>query len=236
MSTARCLVIGDIHGCAAELSALLDYLAPSSADTFVFLGDYIDRGPDSKQVIERLLGLRSRIEQCVFLKGNHEDMFLAYAGQRGRHGEAFLYNGGEATLESYGLVGCSGAELWARLPDEHRLFFESLQLYYRVGSFLCVHAGFSPSRPWTDQDEEDLLWIRHEWIRATHNYGLTVLFGHTPMRVPFIHWPYKIGLDTGLVYGNALTCFEIPSLRFWQIRRGERVAYEWYPPTPLRFQ
>lgn len=234
MTDGRIAVFGDLHGCAAELNVLLDFLAPTAEDTIVFLGDYIDRGPDSKAVIDRLLRLEVQAGRCVFLKGNHEDMFLAFAGQRGRYGDAFLYNGGGTTLQSYGLEGRAGLELWNALPNDHRTFFQRLVLQYRVGDYLCVHAGLNPQRPWDDQDEEDMLWIRHDWIRATHSYGLTVLFGHTPMRVPFVHWPYKIGLDTGLVYGNCLTCFVLPEQKFWQVRRRERTVAEWLPRLPVR--
>ncbi len=229
MDEGRCFVIGDVHGCIEEVEILLNGLGPGSDDTVVFLGDYVDRGPDSKAVVDRLIRLEGEVGRCVFLKGNHEDMFLAFAGQPGHHGQAFLYNGGDATLRSYGLEGYVGPALWERLPDDHKLFFLRLVLHYRSGDFLCVHAGLNPARPLDGQSEEDLLWIRGEWIRASHNYGFTVLFGHTPMRMPFVHWPYKIGLDTGLVYGNALTCFETSERRFWQVRRGETQVREWIP-------
>src|ERR1043166_9018992 len=102
MTPARTFVIGDIHGCVDELNWLLDALSPTEADAIVFLGDYIDRGPASKAVIDRLLRLRREGPGCVFLKGNHEDMFLAFLGLQGHYGEAFLLNGGETTLQSYG--------------------------------------------------------------------------------------------------------------------------------------
>lgn len=234
MSGSRVLVFGDLHGCVSELNVLLDFLTPTASDTLIFLGDYIDRGPDSRAVIDRLLQLEVQAGRCVFLKGNHEDMFLAFAGQRGLYPDAFLYNGGDTTLRSYGLEGYRGLDLWEGLPDDHRLFFRRLVLQYRVGDYLCVHAGLNPQRPWDDQEEEDVLWIRHDWIRANHSYGLTVLFGHTPMKVPFVHWPYKIGLDTGLVYGNFLTSLALPEQKFWQVRRRERTVIEWHPPFPLQ--
>jgi serine/threonine protein phosphatase 1 len=234
MRAGKVYVIGDIHGCAEELGVLLDELAPRSTDTVVCLGDYIDRGPDAKAVIERLLALQMSGPRCVFLKGNHEDMFLAYAGQHGHFGDAFRFNGGDATLESYGLGDLSGAELWEALPPEHRAFFQSLQLTFRWQDFLCVHAGLDPRRPLGDQDEEDLLWIRHEWIQPPHPFGCTVIFGHTPMRQPFLQWPYKIGIDTGLVYGNRLTCLVLPELEFVQVPRGGTRATRWLPPESWR--
>jgi len=222
MSGARTFVIGDIHGCGDELDRLLDALAPTAADTVVFLGDYIDRGPAPKPVIDRLIRLRHEGPTCVFLRGNHEDMFLAYIGRHGAYGDAFLANGGQATLRSYGVEGKAPAAVADALPPEHLDFLLSLQLQYEHGDFLCVHAGIAPFRPLAEQREEDLLWIRDEFIRSPHPYPQTVLFGHTPHRDVLIDLPYKIGLDTGVVYWNKLSCLELGQKRLFQIRRGER--------------
>src|SRR5436309_1831238 len=137
MDAARTFVIGDIHGCLDEIDRLLDTLAPAAGDTVVCLGDYIDRGPDSKGVIDRLLRLRREGPRCVFLKGNHEDMFLGFLGERGAYGEAFLGNGGGPTLSSYGLHGAFGEVRGAQLPPGHLEFLRSLQVRYEHGRFLC---------------------------------------------------------------------------------------------------
>ncbi len=234
MGPERVFVIGDIHGCPDELDVLLEAIKPSSGDTVVCLGDYIDRGPDSRGVVERLLILQGSGCHCVFLKGNHEDMFLHYAGQRGHFGEAFLYNGGESTLRSYGSATLAGEALWEAIPPEHQAFFRGLTLTFLWGRFLFVHAGLNPQRALPEQDEEELLWIRQEWIQSRHSFGYTVVFGHTPMRQPFLDWPYKIGIDTGLVYGNALTCLVIPQLSFLQVRRHSRHVTAWEPPLGWR--
>jgi serine/threonine protein phosphatase 1 len=222
MMPARTFVIGDLHGCADELDRLLEGLAPTSADTVVFLGDYIDRGPSSKGVIDRVLRLRREGPRCVFLKGNHEDMFLAYLGYPGRYGEAFLYNGGEATLGSYGLEGESGRAVAAHLPADHLEFLLGLQLRFEHGRFLCVHAGLAPTRPLDQQREEDILWIRDEFIWHPHPFGCTVVFGHTPHHDVFLDLPYKIGLDTGLVYSGKLSCLELEERQLYQIGRGHQ--------------
>jgi serine/threonine protein phosphatase 1 len=222
MTAARRFVVGDVHGCLDELDRLLDRLAPGSADTVCFLGDYVDRGPDPRGVVERLVRLRREGPECLFLKGNHEDMFLAFMGQAGRHGDAFLWNGGDATLASYGCEGLAGTQVADRLPDAHREFLGSLRTHAYIGSFLCVHAGVRPTRPLAAQSEEDLLWIREEFITQPHPFPYTVLFGHTPHRDVFLDLPFKVGLDTGLVYGNRLTCLEVDARRVWQIRHGER--------------
>ena len=222
MSDPRTFVVGDIHGCEDELSRLLDALIPTAADTIVFLGDYIDRGPAPKAVIDRLLRLRREGPHCVFLRGNHEDMFLSYIGRGGTYGEAFLANGGQATLRSYGMDGKAAETVADALPPEHLEFLASLRLHYEHGAFLCVHAGIVPFRPLAEQRPEDLLWIRDEFIRSPHPYPQTVLFGHTPHREVLIDLPYKVGLDTGVVYWNKLSCLELGQKRLFQIRRGER--------------
>ena len=232
MSQARTFVIGDIHGCVDEVDRLLDTLAPATSDIVVFLGDYIDRGPSSQAVIARMLRLRHEGPRCVFLKGNHEDMFLAYMGEMGAYGEAFLFNGGEATLRSYGLEGQQPASVAARLPEEHLQFLRALEMRFQQGPFLCVHAGLAPHRPLDDQNDEDLLWIRDAFIAHPHSFGCTVLFGHTPSRDVLLDQPYKIGLDTGLVYWNKLSCLELSEQRLYQIRRGERAVTDRALPQP----
>ncbi|HVN84072.1 MAG TPA: metallophosphoesterase family protein [Candidatus Binatia bacterium] len=222
MST-RTFVVGDIHGCLDEVDALLDGLSATAGDRIVFLGDYVDRGPASKAVIDRLIRLQREGPQCVFLRGNHEDMFLAYMGMDGHYGDAFLVNGGRATLRSYDLETCDGAAVAQRIPSAHIEFLRALRDYEIAGDFLCVHAGINPLRPLEKQSSEDLLWIREEFIRNRHPLPYIVLFGHTPHRdVPTNLLPYKIGLDTGLVYSNKLSCLELESGELLQVRRGER--------------
>lgn len=220
MSTKRTFVIGDLHGCVDELNVLLETIAPSADDAICFLGDYIDRGPSPKGVIDRLLRLRQEGPHCTFLKGNHEDMFLAYLGYPGHHGEAFLWNGGDITLESYDVYPTDSGDLVKQLPAPHLDFLLALRACVQFDDFLCVHAGLRPTRPWDDQDAEDLLWIREDFITAAHPYPFTVLYGHTPHRQIRIDLPYKIGLDTGLVYGNLLSCFELTRKELFQVRRG----------------
>jgi serine/threonine protein phosphatase 1 len=221
MALARTFVIGDIHGCITELNRLLDALAPALSDTLVFLGDYIDRGPAPKAVVERLLRLSHSGPRCVFLKGNHEDMFLSFLGEGGRHGDAFLGNGGAATLRSYGLEASIGMIRGEHLPPDHLQFFRTLTLQHRHERFLCVHAGLDPTRALEDQHEDDLLWIRGAFCDREHPFPVTVLYGHTPYRDVYVDLPYKIGLDTGCVYGNMLSCLELTLKTLFQIQRGE---------------
>lgn len=221
-SSGRLFAVGDIHGCVDELCAVLDAIEPAASDTVVFIGDYLDRGPSPRKVIERLIELRdSGGARCVFLKGNHEDMFLAWLGEPGRHGDAFLLNGGRITLESYGLApSVRREEARHRLPPSHLEFLRGLAVFDRRPPFLFVHAGISPLRTLEEQDEEDLLWIREEFIRNRHRLGETVVFGHTPHREVVWHLPWKIGIDTGCVYGNKLTCIELTDAILFEVKKG----------------
>ncbi len=224
----RCYVIGDIHGCVDELRCLIEGLPLKPGDHIVFLGDYIDRGPDSKGVISYLLGLQrdTAAYECTFLKGNHEDMLLSYVGLEGQHGDMFLHNGGRSTLASYGLFKNepSVEEALAVIPSNHLAFYRSLQRYTILGSFLCVHAGIHPLKSLNDQTDSEIFWIRGEFINNPHRLPYTVLFGHTPHKEVYYNLPYKLGLDTGLVYGNKLSCFETTEKALYQVSRGKKAV------------
>jgi serine/threonine protein phosphatase 1 len=219
-------VIGDIHGCSDELRRVLDSLALTQGDTLVFLGDYIDRGPDSSGVVSYLLAFQKSSPEIafVFLRGNHEDMLLSFLGLGGEHGDMFLVNGGRTTLESYGLATQqpSRQEALSAIPAEHLAFYKQLVSYHVMDCFLCVHAGINPQKSLAEQTEEELLWIRNTFIYRSHPLPYTVLFGHTPQPTVFYDLPYKVGLDTGLVYGNMLTCLELDEKVLYQIGRGRR--------------
>lgn len=219
----RVLVVGDIHGCRPELDALLDGIAPGAGDTVVFLGDYVDRGPDSRGVIDRLLEVaEDPAVRTVFLRGNHEDMLLGYLGRGGMYREAFLANGGDVTLRSYGVQGTpTPARFEAALPETHLAFLLQTTFLHAEGDYVMVHAGLNPEQPLEAQSPHDLIWIRDEFIARPHPFGRTVIFGHTPMRRVLVDLPYKIGIDTGCVYGGRLTALELPSLTVHAVRRGD---------------
>jgi serine/threonine protein phosphatase 1 len=236
-------VIGDIHGCFAEVSRLVETLPLTSGDCLVFLGDYIDRGPASREVVSYLLSLeRSRPEiEFAFLKGNHEDMFSSYLGLGGQHGDMFLANGGKATLASYqiDLGNLTAKEVLSAIPPDHLNFFRGLRSYYLMQPYLCVHAGINPQKTLSAQNEEELLWIRNTFIYRSHALPYTVLFGHTPQPTVFYDLPFKVGLDTGVVYGNMLTCLEVDEKVLFQISRGGKsvsrtsVQRKWSAPSVL---
>jgi Calcineurin-like phosphoesterase len=219
---ARLFAIGDIHGCADELDAMLEAIAPAPGDTVVFVGDYVDRGPSSRDVIERVLEVEKTGAECVFLKGNHEDMMLSFLGLEGHYGDSFLFNGGAVTLESYGIRSDKVENAIEHLPARHLEFLNRLSLSYLRPPYLFVHAGIMPTRQLEEQEAEDLLWIRQEFIFNPHRVDATVVFGHTPMRGVMIDLPYKLGIDTGLVYGGKLTCVEFSEGVLYQVQRGSR--------------
>ncbi len=205
--------IGDIHGNLDLLQRLLEKIQPDLArDQLVFMGDYIDRGPNPKGVVDYVLGLKrvANPQQVICLKGNHEAMFLNFL--QGLDLELFLFNGGISTLRDY------WGEDWDHLkhlalPPEHRKFFEELCLYYETPDYLFVHGGLKPGVPPAEQDEEDLLWIRGDFIASMEDFGKKVIFGHTPFQQPLV-MPNKIGIDTGAAYGNRLTCLKLPQEEF----------------------
>ncbi|RLB90867.1 MAG: serine/threonine protein phosphatase [Deltaproteobacteria bacterium] len=209
----RIFAIGDIHGCLDKLTSLMRILdIDTEKDTLVFMGDYIDRGPHSKEVVEYLIDLAGRQDRVIFLKGNHELMLQNYVN--GTDMLTFLANGGEATLQSY--LRDAPYPGNRAIPEKHLDFFDSLRLYYDTDDFLFVHAGLRPNVPLEEQDEMDMLWIRDEFIYSDFSFGKRVIFGHTPFPEPLV-MKNKIGIDTGAVYGNKLTCVRLPDVRFYRV-------------------
>jgi serine/threonine protein phosphatase 1 len=238
----RFFVVGDIHGCSQELEDMITACALEREDRVVFLGDYIDRGPGSREVVDFLLDLQAdKVCTLTFLKGNHEDMFLDFLGYFGHFGESFLVNGGVATLKSYGIPQeMEGREAASRLSPQHLEFFRQLERYVAIEDTLCVHAGVNPLRSLAAQEEEALFWIRQEFISHPHPLPYTIMFGHTPHREVLFDLPYKVGLDTGLVYGGKLSCLEVTEKKLLQVNKGVRritvtdVAPYWERMTSLQ--
>jgi serine/threonine protein phosphatase 1 len=209
----RIFAIGDIHGCLDKLEALMGILdIELGKDTLLFVGDYIDRGPRSKEVVDYMIDLDRHHDHVVFLKGNHEFLLGRYL--EGTEIHMFLANGGDATLESYMRNGGSWGE--QPVPSDHLAFFDSLSLYYETDDYIFVHGGLKPRVALDKQQEWDMLWIRDEFIYSDFDFGKRVIFGHTPFRKPLI-LDNKIGIDTGAVYGNKLTCVELPALKFFSV-------------------
>jgi len=209
MDNKRTFIIGDIHGCLDMLRDLMDKIDwDPEKDRLIFLGDYIDRGKDSRGVIDYIIGLKKISPNIQCLMGNHEELFLNYIN--GQDEGSFLYNGGVSTLNSYFYAG-------NRVIDsEHIDFMKSLLLMIELDDYYIVHAGMKPGVDIKEQSVKDTLWIREPFIFSDYDFGKRIIFGHTPFSSPLI-MDNKIGLDTGAVFGNKLTCLELPAMKFYSI-------------------
>jgi serine/threonine protein phosphatase 1 len=225
--------VGDIHGRSDLLRQLLDKIAADAASssaqikTLVFLGDYVDRGADSRGVVDILLtGLPPGFDSH-FLKGNHEALLLGFL-HRATPIEHWRMNGGDATMASYGIdierLARSGASANAwrsafaeAFPVAHLAFFKSLEICLSVGDYLFVHAGVRPGVPISAQGEADLTWIRAPFLDHAGSFGKVVVHGHTPGDEPVTR-PNRIGIDTGACFTGRLTALRLEgsSRRFLQ--------------------
>jgi len=222
----RIYAISDIHGCAhllAQMFRVIDadiaYSKPQHAIE-VFMGDYIDRGPDSRSTIDLLIR-RSRRGNTVFLKGNHE-AFLGEVLRDSSRIPDWLQVGGLQTLLSYGLSPSASPPeeeqhelmrgLAAAMPPQHREFLRRLRLSYTCGDFFFVHAGVRPGTPLSAQREGDLLWIRDEFLQSKQDFGKYVVHGHTPVRSAEI-LPNRANIDTGAYATGNLTLLSIQGTR-----------------------
>ncbi|MEX2628335.1 MAG: metallophosphoesterase family protein [Tistlia sp.] len=217
----RLYAIGDIHGRLDLLEALHDRIREDAAGRqarrrqLVYLGDYVDRGLASRQVVDTLIAQPLEGFEAVHLLGNHEFFLRRFLSQPGS-GDIWLMNGGETTLQSYGIEpwddppGGSERLPWlssrfeAALPESHRRFFDGLALTHEAGDYLFVHAGVRPGVPLDRQVAEDLIWIREPFLRSQEEFGKLVVHGHTPDVGP-VQRGNRICVDTGACYGGKLT-------------------------------
>jgi serine/threonine protein phosphatase 1 len=216
----RVYAVGDIHGRLDLLDRLLEMIAadetarPCASTRLIFLGDYIDRGPDSRGVIERLLhGIPGGLT-AHFLRGNHEAIML-----RCLEGPAMFANwaanGGLATLKSYGVAISAASDarillsqLREALPPAHLAFLRGLQTTMEVGDYFFVHAGVRPGVPLAAQTEEDCLFIRDKFLKHRGSFGKIVVHGHTPVAEPEV-LANRIGIDTGSFFSGRLTALRL---------------------------
>jgi serine/threonine protein phosphatase 1 len=198
--------IGDIHGCLEKLKSLLaacDAFRDSQSARFIFLGDYIDRGPQSKDVLDLLIkGGGRRDRDFVCLRGNHEEMLIRAADKERSDRDLMTWwgNGGEATLKSYGVDDPSD------VPAEHLDWLRSLPLHISDPHRLFVHGGIRPGIALSSQSAEDLLCIREPFLSSAADHGAIVVHGHTPttLRKPDLR-PNRLNVDTGACFGGPLT-------------------------------
>lgn len=206
----RIVAIGDIHGRLSKLEGLLEQIVPSGDDRLVFLGDYIDRGADSFEVVELLIRLKKDFPLTVTLRGNHEDfvvsLFIGNDSQRQR--DIWLkMNGGDLTMTSYSNHGC--------YLKAHREFYMNLPLSWETDEYFFCHAGVRPGIPLEQQKASDLIEIREPFLSSNMDFGKIVVHGHQPVVVPTM-LPNRIDIDTGAGKYGPLTAIELPSKRIWQ--------------------
>ncbi len=221
----RTYAIGDIHGHLDKLEEAHGRIAEDRARTgdadapVVHVGDLVDRGPDSRGVIDFLIQGHDADAPWVTLKGNHDRMFADFMGDPDSHDPGLRASlhwidpllGGDKTLASYEVAGAGErflsdlhADAVERVPAEHLAFVRGLPTSYRRGGIIFVHAGLRPGVTLEDQREDDLLWIRREFLEDTRDHGALIVHGHTPVDA-VTHYGNRVNIDTGAGYGRALT-------------------------------
>ena len=206
----RLISIGDIHGCSSVLKVLLNDIDPQPEDTIVFLGDYINRGPDSKCVIDQILALQNKCHVETIL-GNHEEMLLG-AFQGGKSDQNFFLKfGGDKTLASYGV------DTVKNIPGEHLLFFARCKDYFETDNFIFVHASCLSFKPLSENSTDVLRWTKLDKDKPPHNSGKTVVCGHTVQK-QVLDLGHMCCIDTGCGSwpGGRLTAIDFLSGKIWQ--------------------
>jgi serine/threonine protein phosphatase 1 len=209
----RTIAIGDIHGCSAALSALLNALRPRREDCIVTLGDYINRGPDSRGVIERLIEVKERC-RLVTILGNHDQKLLE--ARSGHHETTWIGMGGIATLDSYG----PGRDI-RLIPEAHLQFLADCRDFYETETHIFVHANYFPDVP---MDEQPVMMLRWEFLRETtpgpHESGKTVIAGHTSQKNgEILDLGHVKVIDTYCYGGGWLTALDVRTDEVWQADR-----------------
>ena len=238
----RVYAIGDIHGYLGELERAHALIAEDRARegdtkaTVVHVGDLCDRGPDTKGVIDFLLAGIERGEPWVVLKGNHDRLMQYFLGDEPRLDPYMMVGwtwfhegvGGVETLRSYGIEIAKKERLFrlhARamdaVPETHRAFVAGLPTSYETKDQIFAHAGIRPGIPLADQDETDLLWIRHEFHDDTRDHGKLVIHGHTPVKA-VTHYGNRVNIDSGAGYGRPISAVVIEKRKVWRLTEKGR--------------
>jgi len=206
----RLIAIGDIHGKLSKLQGLIEKIEPAADDRLVFLGDYIDRGPDSFETIEYIIRLKTNLPNVVTLRGNHEDFVISlFMGNHSRRDrEIWLtINGGDQTMASYRRHGV--------YLKEHQEFYMNLPLFYEIEEYFFCHAGVRSGIPLDKQKASDLLEIREPFLSSKEKFGKIIVHGHDMVESPTV-LPNRINIDTGAGRYGPLTAIDLPSLNIWQ--------------------
>ncbi len=212
----RTLALGDIHGCLKSLETLAQWVPFKAGDRLVLLGDYLDRGPDSRGVIDWVLAA-SRVGEVIALRGNHEAMMLEARTNLAARA-MWIENGGVEALASY---GTSIANDWiSKVPPAHWAFLESTGFHFETERFIFVHGGVDWDKPLAEQNAQREIWTRCTGMRP-HVSGKRVICGHTPQpggRIGVYQW--GLCLDTDCCRGEWLTCLDVESGEYWQANEG----------------
>jgi serine/threonine protein phosphatase 1 len=215
----RMIAIGDIHGYLEPLQQLMAQLALSSSDHVVFLGDYIDRGDQSAQVIEYLIAFGKQHPQTTFLRGNHEQMLL-WCLDVPEYLDYWCKYGGAQTLQSYGLP-CIAASLH-QLPSSHLAWLNQTSYFLETDEYLLVHGLPQAERPLDEQSPDDYLW-QHFQQQADHQSGKVVICGHTPQDQFPIQHGRSICIDTGIYRGGWLTALDVNNRQYLQVNVEQQI-------------
>ena len=218
--TERIIAIGDIHGCAKALTTLVEAIQPTESDTLVFLGDYIDRGPDSRGVIEQVMSLGSRCT-VVPLLGNHEEMLLGALAGGSSDVQFWIKFGGAAALNSYGWTGLP--EWRNAIPGEHIRFLKRCRDYFETVRHIFVHAYYDPNLPLHEQKWEGMRWASLPTVPDPHSSGKVAIVGHTAQKSgEILDLGYLKCIDTFCYGGGWLTALEVETGQIWQANeKGE---------------
>ncbi|ANU24184.1 metallophosphoesterase family protein [Planococcus donghaensis] len=222
----RLLAISDIHGELELFNELLEKVEYDAAvDQLILLGDYVDRGPNSKGVLDRVMELKK--QGAIVLRGNHDQMMLEAADGEPGAKINWIRNGGLATLQNYGFSVVDTTLPVSQLFWEHIEFIRKTAYYHETDDYIFVHAGVQPGIPPHETDPYLLMWIRQEFHQG-YSGEKTVIFGHTPTFVLRETENYAvyfgdnqiIGIDGGAVYGGQLNCLELPSRKVYWVRKS----------------
>lgn len=219
--THRLIAIGDIHGCTLALRALLTAIKPRPDDTLVTLGDYVDRGPDSKGTLDELIALAGRC-RLVPIFGNHDQMLLdAKDGNDPTLSFFWLECGGQETLDSYGQNATVDD-----VPPEHLAFLRSCRRYFETDTHIFVHANYLPDVPLDQQTDDVLRWLSlREFVPGPHLSGKIGVVGHTSQET-LLDLGHLLAIDTGCCYGGWLTAIDLTNGQRWQARESGRIRVQ----------
>jgi serine/threonine protein phosphatase 1 len=234
----RVYAVGDIHGrldLLVEMQSLIlahAQLLPPQSVTVVWLGDYVDRGPSSREVIDQLIAFSAGPLRSIFLMGNHEEALLRFLIDP-RNGHQWRRFGGLATLISYGVdvskfrlgrgAGKTRSDFLTALPRSHQDLLLALTFSFALGDFFFCHAGVRPGVDLDKQHPQDLIWIRDEFLYCQQDFGMMIVHGHTPVLQPELH-RNRVNVDTGAFATGRLTCAVIEGSEIGFLSTGRRMG------------